>query len=254
MQFGGGLRSPQAVSDALDAGAERVILGTAAFINPDFLRGALERWPGRVLVSVDLRGGKVATAGWTETIDLTAEAVVAKLWEQGASELVYTNVDGDGLLGGLDLDEVRDIANVVKPDLFGWHRRCERPGGPRRLENATPQRRDCRQGLVRAALHGDGGASRSRPLTELIPNIGILATLGRSRSGSRCGGRKGGSTEMVAVPGDLSPVYERSTWPANLTTRSPTSWCSGSGSVSTSDSSSAGELSIAISTVSLMGG
>jgi phosphoribosylformimino-5-aminoimidazole carboxamide ribotide isomerase len=114
VQFGGGLRSSQAVSDAIEAGAERVILGTAAFTNPNFLKDALERWPGRVLVSVDIRGGKVATAGWTETIDLTAEKVVEELWQQGASELVYTNVDRDGMLGGPDLEEVSRVAGVVR--------------------------------------------------------------------------------------------------------------------------------------------
>jgi phosphoribosylformimino-5-aminoimidazole carboxamide ribotide isomerase len=113
VQFGGGLRSLQAISDAIEAGAERVILGTAAFMDPALLEQSLAEWPGRVLVSVDVRGGRVATAGWTETIDLTAEAVVATLWEQGANELVYTNVDRDGMLGGLDLEEVGRVANAV---------------------------------------------------------------------------------------------------------------------------------------------
>src|SRR5665811_778937 len=80
VQFGGGLRSLQAISDALEAGAERVILGTAAFTDPQLLDQSLAQWPDRVLVSVDVRGGRVATAGWTETIDLTAEQVVARLW------------------------------------------------------------------------------------------------------------------------------------------------------------------------------
>jgi phosphoribosylformimino-5-aminoimidazole carboxamide ribotide isomerase len=113
VQFGGGLRSLQAISDAIDAGAERVILGTAAFIDPTLLEQALAEWPGRVLVSVDVRGGQVATAGWTETIDLTTKDVVARLWEQGASELVYTNVDRDGMLGGPDLEEVDSVAQAV---------------------------------------------------------------------------------------------------------------------------------------------
>jgi phosphoribosylformimino-5-aminoimidazole carboxamide ribotide isomerase len=113
VQFGGGLRSLWAISDALDAGAERVILGTAAFTHPTLLEQALAEWPGRVLVSVDVRGGQVATAGWTETIDLTTEDVVARLWEQGASELVYTNVDRDGMLGGPDLKEVDHVAQAV---------------------------------------------------------------------------------------------------------------------------------------------
>jgi phosphoribosylformimino-5-aminoimidazole carboxamide ribotide isomerase len=113
VQFGGGLRSLQAVSDAFEAGAERVILGTAAFTDPTLLDQALEQWPGRVLVSVDVRGGRVATAGWTKTTDLTAEDVISRLWEQGASELVYTNVDRDGMLDGPDLEEVDRIAEAV---------------------------------------------------------------------------------------------------------------------------------------------
>jgi phosphoribosylformimino-5-aminoimidazole carboxamide ribotide isomerase len=113
VQFGGGLRSLQAVSDAIDAGAERVILGTAAFTHPTLLDQVLAEWPGRVLVSVDVRGGRVATAGWTETIDLSTEQVIARLWEQGASELVYTNVDRDGMLGGPDIEEVTRVAQAV---------------------------------------------------------------------------------------------------------------------------------------------
>jgi phosphoribosylformimino-5-aminoimidazole carboxamide ribotide isomerase len=113
VQFGGGLRSLAALSEALDAGAERVILGTAAFTDPALLERALDEWPGRVLVSVDVRGGQVATAGWTETLDRAGEEVVARLWERGASELVYTNVDRDGMLEGPDLQEVDRVARAV---------------------------------------------------------------------------------------------------------------------------------------------
>lgn len=114
VQFGGGLRSPQSVADAFDAGASRVILGTAAFADTDFLAGCLERWPGQVLVSVDVRGGKVATAGWTQTIDFSAAEVIGRLAEQGARELVYTNVDRDGMLEGPDLQEVGQLAEAVE--------------------------------------------------------------------------------------------------------------------------------------------
>jgi phosphoribosylformimino-5-aminoimidazole carboxamide ribotide isomerase len=118
IQFGGGLRSLRTVEQALDAGAERVILGTAAFADPDFLAQALARWPERVLVSVDVRGGRVATSGWTETIELTAEQVIDRLWHQGAKRLVYTNVDRDGMLEGPDLPDVRRIAEAVRGDFI----------------------------------------------------------------------------------------------------------------------------------------
>ncbi|MGA7705583.1 MAG: 1-(5-phosphoribosyl)-5-[(5-phosphoribosylamino)methylideneamino]imidazole-4-carboxamide isomerase [Solirubrobacteraceae bacterium] len=114
VQFGGGLRSLDAIDTVLRAGAERAILGTAAFTDPDLLERALERWPGRVLVSVDVRGGRVATAGWTETIDGARDQVIAGLAERGATELLYTNVDRDGMLEGPDLDEVGQVAKAVR--------------------------------------------------------------------------------------------------------------------------------------------
>jgi phosphoribosylformimino-5-aminoimidazole carboxamide ribotide isomerase len=111
VQYGGGLRSGRAVADALAAGAARVILGTAAFTDPELLLRALdEHGPDRVLVSVDVRGGRVATAGWTETTEPSTAAVLERLYESGVRRLVYTNVDRDGMLEGPDLEEVRAVA------------------------------------------------------------------------------------------------------------------------------------------------
>jgi phosphoribosylformimino-5-aminoimidazole carboxamide ribotide isomerase len=114
VQFGGGLRSPQSAEAAFAAGAARVILGTAAFKDPAFLSECLKRWPGRVLVSVDVREGRVATSGWTKTIELTAAQVIARLAEQGARDLVYTSVDRDGMLEGPDVSEVAALARAVQ--------------------------------------------------------------------------------------------------------------------------------------------
>lgn len=116
VQFGGGLRSLSAIEGAIEAGAKRVILGTSAFTNPSLLGRALGEWPGRVLVSVDVRGGRVATEGWTETIAGGLEETIAELSARGASKLVYTNVDRDGMLEGPDLEEVRHVAQVVSDD------------------------------------------------------------------------------------------------------------------------------------------
>lgn len=114
VQYGGGLRSLPAVRDALRAGAERVILGTAAFTDVEFLDEVLRAWPERVLVSVDVRGEQVATAGWTETTQMTMETVVARLQSRGVRSLIYTNVDRDGMMQGPDLDEVRRVAAAVR--------------------------------------------------------------------------------------------------------------------------------------------
>ncbi len=114
VQYGGGLRSLPAVRDALCAGAARVILGTAAFNDVDFLDDVLAAYPDRVVVSVDARGGNVTTAGWTETTQMPAGAVIGRLAARGVKQFVYSNVDRDGMLGGIDLDEVRRIAAVVR--------------------------------------------------------------------------------------------------------------------------------------------
>lgn len=114
VQFGGGLRSESAVQQALDAGAERVIIGTAAFTDPDLLRRLLERHgPERVLVSVDVRGGRVATAGWTESAEPSTGAVIHRLHGAGVRHLIYTNVDRDGMLEGPDVLEVAEVAEVA---------------------------------------------------------------------------------------------------------------------------------------------
>ena len=114
VQYGGGLRSLPAVRDALRAGAQRVILGTAAYTDIDFLDDVMGAFRERVIVSVDTRGGNVSTSGWQETTQMPAEAVIERLQNRGVRSFVYTNVDRDGMLEGPDLDEVKRIAAVVR--------------------------------------------------------------------------------------------------------------------------------------------
>jgi phosphoribosylformimino-5-aminoimidazole carboxamide ribotide isomerase len=114
VQLGGGLRSLPAVRDALRAGVERVILGTAAFTDIDFLDDVLGAFRERVIVSVDTRGGNVSTSGWQTTTQMPAESVIERLQNRGVRSFVYTNVDRDGMLEGPDLDGVRRIAGVVR--------------------------------------------------------------------------------------------------------------------------------------------
>ena len=114
VQVGGGLRSLPSVRDALRAGAERVILGTAAYTDLDFLDDVLGAFRERVIVSVDTRGGRVSTSGWQHTTQMPADSVIERLQSRGVRSFVYTNVDKDGMLEGPDLDEVRRIAGVVR--------------------------------------------------------------------------------------------------------------------------------------------
>jgi phosphoribosylformimino-5-aminoimidazole carboxamide ribotide isomerase len=114
VQVGGGLRSVQAVRDAVAAGATRVILGTAAFTDVDFLDEVVAEFAERTVVSVDTRGGLVSTEGWTETTDMPAVEVIARMQDRGVRSFVFTDVDRDGMLEGPDLDGVRRVAEVVR--------------------------------------------------------------------------------------------------------------------------------------------
>jgi phosphoribosylformimino-5-aminoimidazole carboxamide ribotide isomerase len=114
VQYGGGLRSLASVRSALAAGAERVVLGTAAYTEPGFVEQAIEAWDPRILVAVDVRGGRVSVAGWTKETQGLPEEVIRRIQAQGVNRFVYTNVDRDGMLEGPDLDEVRGISEAVR--------------------------------------------------------------------------------------------------------------------------------------------
>jgi phosphoribosylformimino-5-aminoimidazole carboxamide ribotide isomerase len=114
VQLGGGLRTAAAVSDAIDAGAARVVLGTAAFNDVDFLDEAIAAHHDRVIVSVDARAGMLATAGWTEQTEVPVEAVIERLIDRGVRRFVYSSIDRDGTLDGPDLDGARRVADSVR--------------------------------------------------------------------------------------------------------------------------------------------
>jgi phosphoribosylformimino-5-aminoimidazole carboxamide ribotide isomerase len=114
VQYGGGLRTVEAVRDALRAGAERVIVGTAALRDVDFLDEIVAAYGPRVVVSVDVRGGKIATAGWTEVTDMPAVHAIERLRDRGVASFVYTDADRDGALDGPSLEDVATIARAVR--------------------------------------------------------------------------------------------------------------------------------------------
>ncbi len=114
VQVGGGLRSLEAVEGALRAGASRVVLGTAAYADVDFLDAVLAAHRDRVVVSVDVRDGRVAAAGWTEQTGMLATDVIAGMQDRGVKRFVYSNIDKDGMLEGPDPEEVREIARGLR--------------------------------------------------------------------------------------------------------------------------------------------
>jgi len=119
VQYGGGLRSAEAIAGALDAGATRVILGTAAMFDPTILRDCLAaHGPERILVGVDVRGGDVVTHGWVQGTDVKASVAFDTLREKGVRNFIFTNVDRDGMLEGPDLEEVGRVAQVATGSLI----------------------------------------------------------------------------------------------------------------------------------------
>jgi phosphoribosylformimino-5-aminoimidazole carboxamide ribotide isomerase len=114
VQYGGGLRSLVSVREALAAGAARVVLGTAAYSDLDFLDAVLETWGVRVVVAIDVRGGHVSVSGWTKTTQMLAPDVIRRMQRRGVKQFVYTNADRDGMLNGPDLDEVRAVSEAIR--------------------------------------------------------------------------------------------------------------------------------------------
>jgi phosphoribosylformimino-5-aminoimidazole carboxamide ribotide isomerase len=118
VQLGGGLRSAAAIAEAFQTGVERVVLGTAAFTDEELLSAALAEHGEQVVVSVDVRGGMVSTAGWTQTGTLDAVAAVAALVQRGVRSFAYTDVDRDGMLGGLEWEAIAAVADAVQGELL----------------------------------------------------------------------------------------------------------------------------------------
>ena len=114
VQYGGGLRTLVDVRDALSAGAARVVLGTAAYTDIEFLEEVLETWGVRAVVAIDVRGGHVSVSGWEKTTQMLPADVIARMQRYGVRQFVYTNVDRDGMLEGPDLEEVRTVGQVIR--------------------------------------------------------------------------------------------------------------------------------------------
>jgi phosphoribosylformimino-5-aminoimidazole carboxamide ribotide isomerase len=114
VQYGGGLRSFVSVRDALGAGASRVVLGTAAYTDIEFLESVLAQWGNRVVVAIDVREGHVSVSGWTERTQMPPADVIRRMQSRGVKQFVYTNIDHDGMLDGPDVDEVREMAGVIR--------------------------------------------------------------------------------------------------------------------------------------------
>ncbi len=114
VQVGGGLRTAEAIDQVLGAGAERVVLGTAAFRDVDLLDEAVARLGARLVVSVDARDGRLAASGWIEQTDIPIESVIERLGARGVRRFVYSSIERDGMLAGPDLEGIERVARTVR--------------------------------------------------------------------------------------------------------------------------------------------
>jgi phosphoribosylformimino-5-aminoimidazole carboxamide ribotide isomerase len=110
VQLGGGIRQMATIERWLGLGVTRIILGTAALRDPVLVKDACARFPGRVAVGIDARGGRVAVDGWAETSDVQAVDLALKFEDAGAAAIIYTDIDRDGRLVGPNVEATAALA------------------------------------------------------------------------------------------------------------------------------------------------
>jgi len=113
VQLGGGIRDMAGIETWLERGVTRVILGTAAVREPDFVKQAAKRFEGQVVVGIDARDGMVAVEGWAETSNIDAISLAKQFQDAGVAAIVYTDIGRDGALTGLNLDATVKLADTV---------------------------------------------------------------------------------------------------------------------------------------------
>jgi phosphoribosylformimino-5-aminoimidazole carboxamide ribotide isomerase len=113
VQLGGGIRTLETVAFWLGKGVARVILGTAAVRNPQLVRDACGRFPGRIAVGIDAKDGRVAVEGWAATSELSAVELALRFEDTGVAAIIYTDISRDGMLTGLNLDATAELARSV---------------------------------------------------------------------------------------------------------------------------------------------
>ncbi len=114
IQFGGGIRSLEDITQVLDLGATRVVLGTMALTSPALVREAIQRFgPERIVVGLDARGGQVASHGWTQVSDVTVTALGRAMYEVGVRHALYTDIQRDGMLTGVDAEGAARLAEAT---------------------------------------------------------------------------------------------------------------------------------------------
>lgn len=113
VELGGGIRTMEHIDNWLAKGVARVILGTVALRDPELVKEACKKYPDRIAVGIDAKGGKVAVEGWAETSELTVIELAKQFEDAGVAAIIYTDIDRDGVLKGLNIESTLELANAV---------------------------------------------------------------------------------------------------------------------------------------------
>ncbi len=117
IQVGGGIRDMETIGMYFDIGVKRVVIGSEAVHNPDLVRKACGKWPGRIVVGIDARGGMVAIEGWTQTTDVPAGELGKQFEDAGVAAINFTDIERDGMRSGPNIEATRDLARAVNIDV-----------------------------------------------------------------------------------------------------------------------------------------
>ena len=162
-QLGGGIRDMAAIETWMEAGLDRVILGTVALTDPALVLSACKAFPGRIAVGIDARGGMVAVKGWTETSHMTAMELALRFEDAGVAAIVFTDIDRDGAMGGVNIDATVDLAFALSTPVIA-------SGGVSGLDDLRALKAEEQAGIegviVGRALY-DGGVDPKRALAIL---------------------------------------------------------------------------------------
>lgn len=118
VQVGGGIRTPEDVAAYLDNGVDRVILGSSAIKDPEFVKAMLKKYAEKIAIGIDARDGFVATEGWLETSKVTAEALGIELASHGAEVFIFTDISRDGMLSGLNTEAIAALARATGKEVI----------------------------------------------------------------------------------------------------------------------------------------
>ena len=162
VQLGGGIRDMATLERWLGAGVARVILGTAAVEDPDFLAQAARAHPGRVAVGIDAREGRVATRGWAETTEIAATDLARRAEQAGAAAIIYTDIARDGAMAGPNVAVTADLARAVTIPVIA-------SGGVSRLSDLEAL---AQTGVIAGAITGRALYEGAIDLAEALARLG----------------------------------------------------------------------------------